>query len=105
MMLLFNDDDDLVLVLLAVWGGDLCTCGLYPAMAPQFSIGFSVSLQGFIKFPRDTSKLGFGYASIAHEPAYPIKTSPNPKPAADGSVPLMPFRRATQLTAATTLQQ
>lgn len=61
--------------------------------------------EGFIKFPRDTSKLGFGYASIAHEPAYPIKTSPNPKPAADGSVPLAPFRRAAQLTAAATSQQ
>lgn len=35
-------------------------------------------MQGYIKFPRDTSKPGFGYASIAHEPAYPIKSGPNP---------------------------
>jgi C1A family cysteine protease len=34
--------------------------------------------EGYMKFPRDASKLGFGYASIAHEPAFPIKTSPNP---------------------------
>jgi Papain family cysteine protease len=62
-------------------------------------------VQGFVKFPRDTSKLGFGYASIAHEPAYPVKTSPNPKRAADGLVPLVPFRRAEQLIAAATSQQ
>jgi hypothetical protein len=73
-------------------------------MVRHFSTLSSV-VQGFIKFPRDTSKLGFGYASIAHEPAYPIKTSPNPKPAADGPVPLVPFRRAAQLTAAATSQQ
>jgi hypothetical protein len=101
-MLLFNDDLLLVLFLSGV-----VTCAPADCILQWLhnSASVSLSLQGFIKFPRDTSKLGFGYASIAHEPAYPIKTSPNPEPAADGSVPLVPFRRAAQLTAAATSQQ
>lgn len=31
-----------------------------------------------MKFPRNTTQMGFGYASLAHEPAFPIKTSDNP---------------------------
>ena len=36
------------------------------------------SLQGFIRFKRGLG--GFGQCSIAHEPAYAIKTHPNPSP-------------------------
>ena len=34
--------------------------------------------QGFIRFKRGLG--GFGQCSIAHEPAYAIKTHPNPPP-------------------------
>ena len=36
----------------------------------------SLILQGYIKFKRGLG--GFGHCSIAHEPAYAIKTTPNP---------------------------
>lgn len=42
------------------------------------SWGTDFGEEGFIKFKRNTG--GFGYCSVAHEPAFAIKTSPNPSP-------------------------
>jgi len=55
--------------------------------------------KGYIRFPK--GKGGFGYNSIAHEPAYPVKLHPNPKSAADAAaaVDLQPVTLPAAVTA------